>query len=161
MTPIFELGSSHGATMCDYISQCFQRLHVSPSTMSLAHFPLSSSRSHCVYLLFSCRCVEHVSRLESYWFDNDSLVQFHTTYVVDGWRAHFRTSHTYPSAPFSRSHPSGVQQATGHSNPILSSAITSSHGSSVACTNPRVVSARQGHVQTPPPRKPQSQATKP
>ena len=126
--------------------------HFTINYMSLAHFPPSSSRSHCVYLLFSCRCAEHVSCLESYWFNDDSLVQFHTTYAVNGWRAHFCTSHTYLSAPLSRSHPSGVQhwQATGRSNPILSSAITSSHGSSVACTNPRFVSARQGHVQTPP-----------
>ena len=84
ISPIFELGTSHGATMCDYISQRSQRLHVSPSTMSPAHFPPSSSRSRCVYLLFSCRCAEHVSLSESYWLNNDSLVQFHTTYAVDG-----------------------------------------------------------------------------
>ena len=55
----------------------------SPSTIWLAHFPPSSSRSHCVYLLLSCRCAEHVSCSESYWFNNDSLIQFHTMYAVE------------------------------------------------------------------------------
>jgi hypothetical protein len=49
-------------TKCAYISQRSQRLRVSPSTMWLAHFPPSSSRSYCVYLLFSCRCANHVLR---------------------------------------------------------------------------------------------------